>query len=365
MAETASLTPRPADPAAQALTPQARERAKSREQRAEDIAYTINHSIYCTLTDFINPPVNAATDNWLRWLIPGCGHDHSKDGHAPAAHADAPVLPRGQVHAAVQAHVHGPHCNHGPALVTLGVPAAKPAPHVCSHGHIHMPAHATRWEKVKFATRHAFSRERFIQYAKGEFIGDFGAVPITIGMQRLFPGVMQALRSVAEPVMKPLFRWGVERSSREWAQTRGVDPGSEAYRQHVNGVYEHEMSHFPQAMVWTAASLGLNVGYQMHADKTPLPLLEKAALKSASVLSGVLVTAGVVVAARALAPHRVREFDQWTSSNFILPSTKVVGKIFGVDEAAVERMAAKRAEFSDEGWTRRVAQPEAPQGKAL
>lgn len=35
------------------------EQRKTEQQRAEDIAYTINHSLYCTLTDFLNPPIDA------------------------------------------------------------------------------------------------------------------------------------------------------------------------------------------------------------------------------------------------------------------------------------------------------------------
>jgi hypothetical protein len=59
-------------------TPEEIERQKTKQQHAEDIAYTINHSLYCTLTDFLNPPINAATDGYLRWLIPGCGDSFSR-----------------------------------------------------------------------------------------------------------------------------------------------------------------------------------------------------------------------------------------------------------------------------------------------
>lgn len=305
-----------------------KEAQKTRDERAEDLAYTINHSLYCTLTDFINPPINAATDGYLRWLIPGCGHDHSHDGHGHHYHGHCEV------------NIHDPHGHIG-----------------CSHSHHHEP---TRWEKVKTASRQAFSKERFWQYAKGEFIGDFGAVPITIGMQRLFPDVMQKVRHITEPVMGILFRFGVEQSSKRWAKARGVDMASEVYKKHVEAVYEHEMSHFPQAVVWTGASLGLNVAYQMHADKcTHTPFFSKLALKSTSVLSGVLVTAGMVIMARMLAPHKVREFDQWTSKQVILPTTKAVGKIFGVTEDDVDRMAEKQQQRDDEMlWSNRVERSE-------
>lgn len=288
----------------QNLTPEEIERQKTKQQHAEDIAYTINHSLYCTLTDFLNPPINAATDGYLRWLIPGCGHDHSKDGG--------------------HHHDHGGHCTHP--------------------DHHHPPSNLSRWEKVKLASKQAFSKERFVQYAKGEFIGDFGAVPLTIGVQRLFPNFMNGVRKLCEPVMRPLFKWGVERDNKDWAKKHNVAPDSQEYQDHAAKTYEYEMSHFPQAVVWTGFSLGLNTGYQMWADKSPIPFSQKFLLKSTSVLSGILVTAGVVVAARALAPNKMHSFDTWTGEKAILPATKAVGKLFGVKEEDVERMAKKDKE---------------------
>lgn len=293
------------------------ETQRTKEQRAEDIAYTINHSLYCTLTDFISPPINAATDGYLRWLIPGCGHDHSKDGGHHDHHHD-------------HDHVHGEGCTH--------------------HSH---DVPQTRLEKVKAASRQSFSKERFIQYAKGEFIGDFGAVPITIGVQRAFPHFMNGLRVLTEPFMKPLFTVGVERDTKNWAKQNGIAPDSQAYQSHASALYDYEMSHFPQAVVWTGASLGLNTAYQVWADKSHMPLSNKLLLKSSSVLSGVLVTAGVVVAARALAPNRMHSFDEWTSENAILPTTKVVGKLFGVKEEDVDRMVQKEKQMKHE-WKDKV-----------
>jgi len=54
---------------------------KTKEERAEDIAYTINHALACTVTDFIDPFVGNLTQKYLGKRISiGCGHDHSKDG---------------------------------------------------------------------------------------------------------------------------------------------------------------------------------------------------------------------------------------------------------------------------------------------
>ena len=46
------------------LTPAEHEKRKTADQGAEDIAYTINHSLDCTLTDFLNPPMGRCH----RWL---------------------------------------------------------------------------------------------------------------------------------------------------------------------------------------------------------------------------------------------------------------------------------------------------------
>jgi len=298
------------------LSPEEIERRKTEAQRAEDIAYTINHSLYCTLTDFLNPPINAATDNWLRWLIPGCGHDHSTDG--------------------VHHHGHDHHHEHGPS---------------CKHHH-HEPQ--SRWEKIRKATGQAFSRERFMQYAKGEFIGDFGAVPLTIGMQRMFPNFMDGLRKLSEPLMAPLFRWGVERDSKKWAAKNSIATDSPEFKEHNQKVYEYEMSHFPQAIVWTGFSLGLNTAYQMFADKSHIPFANKLALKTTSVLSGVLVTAGVVVAARSMMPGKMHDFDSWMGKTAILPATKATGKLFGLKEEDVDRMAEKHEQIMGESWAERT-----------
>jgi hypothetical protein len=311
------MTPTSSNTTNSELSPEEVERHKTKQQHAEDIAYTINHSLYCTLTDFLNPPINAATDGYLRWLIPGCGHDHSADG----------------------GHHH--------------------------HDHDHFPANMSRWEKVKIASKQAFSKERFIQYAKGEFIGDFGAVPLTIGVQRLFPNFMNGLRKLCEPVIGPLFKWGVNSDNKNWAEKHSVAKDSPEYKEHAAKVYEYEMSHFPQAVVWTGFSLALNTGYQMWADKSPIPLGRKFLLKGTSVLSGILVTAGVVVAARAWAPNKMHAFDTWTGEKAILPATKAVGKLFGVDEDDVERMVEKNKEHhAAPTWQARMEQQKAQENQA-
>lgn len=265
-------------------------------------AYTAIHSIYCALTDFLNAPINAATDGHLRWLIPGCGHDHSQG----------------------IGHVHGVNC-----------------------GHHHVPSpDMSRFEKVKEAAKQSFSKERFMQYAMGEFIGDFAAVPLTIGVQQAFPDFMNGVRKLTEPVMRPIFTFGAEQSTKRWANKHGVEQGSQEYSDHAAATITYEMYHFPQAVVWTGFSLGINTAYQMVADKSPIPFPQKLLLKGSSVLAGVLVTAGVVVTSRALMPNAMHSLDAWMGNNILLPTTKIVGKAFGVSEREVERMVKEGEEHA-------------------
>lgn len=54
---------------------------KTKAQHAENIAYTINHALACTATDFIDPFVSTKVQKYLNQKVSfGCGHDHSKDG---------------------------------------------------------------------------------------------------------------------------------------------------------------------------------------------------------------------------------------------------------------------------------------------
>ncbi|MDX2113106.1 MAG: hypothetical protein SFW63_05195 [Alphaproteobacteria bacterium] len=321
------------------------EQRKTSAERAEDIAYTINHSLACTLTDFINPIINSYTDGKIRG-IGGCGHDHSKDGGHHHGHDHKHEHKHDH-------HEHGPGCKH----------------HHHHHEHPHESPHAhaprgslTRLDKLKLAIREGFTKERLIQWAKGEFIGDFGAVPLTIATQRLAPGMMQGIRTLSDPIMGPLFKTGIGMGSKRWAKEHGVEVGSPEYEQHVKAVYEHELSHFPQAVAWTGYSLALNVGYQMHADQTAYQsFAHKLASKSTAAITGMAVTAGLVVAARVAAPHTVRKFDQWTSSNVLLPTTKFVGKFFGVDSDAVDRMAAHEEALKEGRWTERLSEQQSQQ----
>lgn len=234
------------------------ETKKTQMQRAEDVAYTINHALACTATDVLSPYIGNFTQTYLgKRMEVGCGHDHS----------------------------------HG---------------HEHDHDH-HDHSHAT---PPKSNLKHWWI---------GELVGDFGAVPLTVAVQRFSPGFMHGLRRVAEPVLAPLFRRGARRSARIWAVENGVSVNSAEARAQENSIYEREMSHLPQAFVWTFSSTALNIAAQrVSGNKGELAHL------IAGKLAGSATSAALVVGFRGLAPHQAYRFDRFTSRHIFEPATRAL-----------------------------------------
>ena len=265
------------------------ERQKDAEARVEDIAYTINHSIACTVTDWVDPIIGNWTQKYLgkRYGLPG-GHSHGDHDH------------------------HHDHHDH-------------------SHGHHH--GGGTFW-----------------QWAVGEIVGDYGAVPVTIAFQRWAPGFMNSLRFVLEPPLGPLFRNGARTAALSWAARRGIDPNAPEVKAREQDIYEHEVRHLPQALMWTASSVAINLATQ-RAMGNKGPLWQLATGKAL----GASITAGLVVGARGLAPESAEKWDHWTSKNVFLPLTERIGHLFGVKKEDVERMHRKKEAIErGEDWKERV-----------
>lgn len=275
------------------------------------LTYLGIHTGYCTATDFLNPPINTLTNGWLRWLIPGCGHDHS-DGH-----------------------VHDPYS-----------------------GDHHHEVKGSRLERSWKSLKNAFGWKRFKDYAAGEFIGDFGAIPATMIEEKLFPDFVAGLRRVSEPIIGPVFRWGVGRDSKSWAQKNHLADDAPEVKARADKLYKYEIDHFPEAVLWTGNALVLNTAYQMWKDKSHMPFPNKLLLHSTSILSGVLVTAGVVVAARALMPDRMHRFEEAVTKNITLPLTLGAGRAIGIDQKTMENAAREQVEHAGGEWAERVKKGE-------
>lgn len=248
--------------------------------RAEDIAYTINHAIACTVTDFIDPYVGDLTQQWLgRRVFIGCQHDHGDQAH-------------------------------------------------CDHHHAHH-GHGKQW-------------------VIGEVAGDFGAVPVTVAFQRYVPGFMLALREVIEPLLGGLFRFGARHSAQGWARKQGLDERGQVCKDKAAEIYEHEMRHLPQALLWTASSITINLCTQRVLGNKG-PLLHMLAGKAA----GASISAGLVVAGRSLMPQTAHDWDRFTSEHLFLPLTKTAGKLAGITPQDVDRMAQKQ-EPQELDWAERM-----------
>ncbi len=297
------------------LTPKEQEAQKDKQQRVEDIAYTLNHAISCGVTDiFIQPGASAWIDtkiqedkipNWLRW-VKHLFEDHSHHHHGK-----------------------GEHCADA------------------THHHVHKPS---LWENTK-------------HWVMGEIIGDVGAVPLTIWMQRSFPGFMQTMRRTLEPLAGGAFHNGAKRDAKKWAIDQGYAPDSPEAKAKEAQLYEHEMSHLPQAVVWNAFSIPINLGSQWlfaPAHNKPHPFNLIVGKTFGAVISNTALLGG-----RAVAPEAFNEWDRWSSRTILQPTMNMTGRILGLDQKTTDEVMSKEHEHRD--WQKRVreekekaAAPEAP-----
>lgn len=275
------------------------ERQKTQLQKAEDIAYTINHAISCGVTDLgIQPYIYAGVVNhfpsWLQWLknlMEGHAHDHDHSHHKDHRH-------NGKIH-------------HAPA------PESKVQP----------PGF---WKNV-------------VHYLQAEIYGDVGAIPLTIAVQRFAPGFMQDIRKFIEPIAGKAFREGAEKASIKWAERNGFFAGSDEQKAKANELYEYEMQHLPQAVMWNAFAWPTNIVLQRYVFKDPHHSHGLAAITTAKTF-GAIFSNGVLLGGRAVAPDLAHQWDKWNSEHIIAPATKIIGGVIGIDRETVDKVAKKQEE---------------------
>jgi hypothetical protein len=183
----------------------------------------------------------------------------------------------------------------------------------------------------------------------GEVVGDFVSVPITIAAQRFAPSFMSSLRSASEPFIGQTFHASAERSALNWAARRGIAYNSEAYNQRVEDIYNHEMDHLPQAMLWTISSVGINAATQRWAGNTHSPVTIVAGK-----VAGTALSTSLVIGARLLAPKSARSWDKFTSKNIIIPTTKFVAGALGIDDNVVDKVVEREQGAREGTWEERV-----------
>lgn len=266
------------------------EAQKTDAERARDISYTINHAIACTATDVLSPFIGNYTQRYLGKRIElGCGHDHS----TPCAH-----LPPKQTQTAMR------------KLSTKGF--EKPI-------FRKLQAEEMPYKRLRPPVAAQVPQNNLKHWWIGEVVGDFGAVPVTIAVQRFFPSVMNAIRSIAEPVAAPLFNIGAKRSTRIWAEENNIARDAPEYKAHEKEVLNREMSHLPQAFMWTATSAAINIAAQrISGNRGELSHL------IAGKLAGSSTSVALVLGFRSFAPHHAYRFDRFTSEHIFEPITQAV-----------------------------------------
>ncbi len=258
------------------------------DSRSEDIAYTVNHAIACTVTDFIDPFVGKWTQDYLgKKFSIGCGHDHAHDHHH----------------------------------------------HDYDHDH------------------HEHHHAKLSHWWAGELAGDFGAVPVMAAFQYFAPSLMHGMANALEPVLGDFFKSGAARASRHWAVRHHLATDSDEAKQFAADLYRYEIGHLPQALLWTASSITINLATQKLMG-SHAPISHMLAGKAA----GAGISAGLVVGMRGVFPGAARAWDSTTSRHVFLPATKTISSWFGVREKDVDAMEKKQEQFKEGYWQARLQQ---------
>lgn len=301
-AATTALTPVP-------LTPAEREAKKSAQHKAEDVIYTLNHAITCLgISDTLVTPAIGGVLSAIsgKHVHIGCGQDH---GH------------------------------ENPFLLNFwkkdywketwqGIKASTEN------------VRANFWTKPFWKNLWAHSKT----WMFSEVVGDVGAVPVAVAAQRFAPGFMHGLRRLMEPAVGGIFKRRAEASARNWGTAQGFAPDSQKVVDRAQELYEYEVSHLPQMAVWTAASVGMNFGTMKLLERNPnTPKTSLSTFVKGKAL-GAAVTAGLVFGARAFSPSTAHAWDETVGKNVILPVTKKIGHLFGVDPEHVDAFHAKNSQ---------------------
>ncbi len=319
------------------------DKQKQQAQLSKDIAYTINHAFACTAVDWLGQtPALIAVQKAFGARNPqhiGCsnpfhthehGHDHGHD----------------------QGHEHGPGCGHD---------------HHHDHGHDHHEPTAGKGKNVH--AQHVATLGTM--FTASEIAGDFAGIVPTVLMQRYTPWAMDGIRPLLRFTLGPIFHWGAERSTRQWAREEGITVGSVTYNEHLDDIYEHEMHHLPQAAWWTAWSSGFNVALQQpfyEALATPrireeFPL-GNVGQRIATKIGGASLSIALVLGTRALFPEAANRFTNWTEDTLVTPATRVVTRTIGLDDDSVNQAIADKKRYHDGDWSSRAQRDKAQNNAA-
>lgn len=189
-------------------------------------------------------------------------------------------------------------------------------------------------------------------YLKGEIIGDVSAVPLTIMVQRFFPSFMDMVGRIIDPIAKPMFQHGARNAAERWGKKHGFATADTEVVDRAQEIYENEMQHLPQAVVWNMFSFPLGVlGQKWFGHEGSYGEIAKYKLLGTAI-SNVLLIGG-----RAMFPDKAEKFDRFNGKHIIRPVTRAVSGLVGIDSKVVDRMDAKAEEAehrANGSWRKRV-----------
>jgi len=181
-----------------------------------------------------------------------------------------------------------------------------------------------------------------------EVIGDFGAVPLTIGMQRFFPNVMAGVKKIIEPVFSESFRKGAEKEAKSWALHHGYSLDSQQYKKRVERIYNYETTHLPQALMWTCSSIALNIASQKWlGNNNPVAHI------FAGKIGGAAITSAITIGGRSIFPYKAEKWDKLVSEKLLLPIEEKTEQILGLEEKH-EKKWVKRVQNANNEQLKRL-----------
>jgi hypothetical protein len=187
----------------------------------------------------------------------------------------------------------------------------------------------------------------------GEVAGDFGAVPVVVGLQHFAPKLMEGIGRLAAPIASPVFRRSAMRSARAEFKLAGMDVDTPEFDARVAELQQRELEDLPKAIMWTAVSPTINIIMQKAVMQNPAPVTDLIMGKAI----GATVTSGLTVGLRATSPRHAQKWDDVVSKKAGKPVSTVVAKILGIDKEELREGMKEKAKHHKHGgsWAERTA----------
>ena len=305
------------------MPPEEVERQKTNQQKAEDWIYTFNHSFTCLgFTDTFGLTMAANSANAIKGLFTGTkgdlriDHDHDHGYGAwdwfrdrvSGKHRDKDYVHK--IHHAENDRIKGDHGHDHHHHDHSGHNHTSHEHHHHDHNHPDPAPKLTPESGAGEAAGKFWNTSK--RWLAAEAVGDIGAVPFTIALQRLTPGFMEKVRGVIEPVIGGAFRTNTQRAAENWGSSHGFNADSKEVKDRSHEIYEYEMKHIPQMAIWTVSSIGLNYGAMHVFHKINPRQFENTTMKEFALVKGLgaTITAGVVLLIRGVIPGGAHKWDQ-------------------------------------------------------